>query len=592
MSDLSDFSDTDFDKPDPSPGLRSQLSKSVKNLKSLSSGGTRKNGDDKSGAGKSAGSKTTSMLKKLSKKPQDDKTQTTRQSSVEDEPNETASAAKGQKRRSTELEKLSSSALKDTATGVLSPPDFVFSSIVHDGQVFRPRTDHLVVELNNTIYIWGGQEGNTVLDEMIKFMPGSNSFTRVDPTGATPPAVIGATLVARRLTAGASPVLTLFGGIDSSRQHSNETWNFYPEKLKWENERTSATPSSRRGHSMCVGAQGKSLYLWGGLNDDGVQNDGYVLKGKKWDSLAQSGVVPPGRCFHSATMAAVEDGSDAMFVFGGDLSGKSRPTNELWIYRVQRKSWELVENATGQPPVPRFKHAAAFYDGRIWISGGRTAGWFSTYAVSDFFVYDVAANCWFQCDLAAKELGYHANFGAMALVPRNKALYIFGGSDYYGDATSGVYRLAPVCTTVSVRDLKQDLEETTTELGQLRSKVQTSISEAERVNKLAGSIEQNVTESLARINEATKTVDKLDKELSEAIEKSLKGQEVIKQYEQRMEQIEAKLKAMSQLGTKFEIMETSVQDMLLKLEEKADQSSVKAVASKVENLAGEVPKVS
>lgn len=32
--------------------------------------------------------------------------------------------------------------------------------------------------------------------------------------------------------------------------------------------------------------------------------------------------------------------------------------------------------------LPTFRHASAFYDERIWISGGQTAGWFSTYAVS------------------------------------------------------------------------------------------------------------------------------------------------------------------------------------------------------------------
>lgn len=72
-----------------------------------------------------------------------------------------------------------------------------------------------------------------------------------------------------------------------------------------------------------------------------------------WSKLKGEGQPSP-RCFHTGTMASTTEG-DCMFIFGGDLSGGGRPTNELWRYAVKGSEWRLVADASGEAPVARFK---------------------------------------------------------------------------------------------------------------------------------------------------------------------------------------------------------------------------------------------
>lgn len=75
---------------------------------------------------------------------------------------------------------------------------------------------------------------------------------------------------------------------------------------------------------------------------------------------------------------------------------RGRATDPAWygvrlVHVVEKTVWLLgyVEEVSKaglwrlllSTPCTR-RHASAFYDERIWISGGQTAGWFSTYAVS------------------------------------------------------------------------------------------------------------------------------------------------------------------------------------------------------------------
>ena len=52
--------------------------------------------------------------------------------------------------------------------------------------------------------------------------------------------------------------------------------------------------------------------------------------------------------------------------------------------------------------------------------------------VSDFFVFDFQAKCWFKCDVDPKELGCHTDIGPLTVLPGNRAIFIFGGADQHG----------------------------------------------------------------------------------------------------------------------------------------------------------------
>lgn len=63
----------------------------------------------------------------------------------------------------------------DKATGVLSPPDFFISKIFHDAKCFTPKVGHCVVEAKGVIYIFGGEDADKIpTSAMVKFNPTNN----------------------------------------------------------------------------------------------------------------------------------------------------------------------------------------------------------------------------------------------------------------------------------------------------------------------------------------------------------------------------------------------------------------------------------
>ncbi|KYK67729.1 kelch repeat-containing protein [Toxoplasma gondii TgCatPRC2] len=463
----------------------------------------------------------------------------------------------------------------DSASGILSPPDFFFSSIVHDGKVFTARTEHVVVQLEDTIYIWGGRQSDTMYNDLISFDPPSNTFSTIAAEGSKPPARSGASLVGR--IEGGRGILTLWGG-EEKDELTNKAWNFDTKTNTWSKLTTKSTPSARKGHSLCSNSD--TLYLFGGVDATGVKEDGYVLKKDMWTRL-KGDKVPPARCFHTATIAKTEK-VNAMIVFGGDLSGNGRATNDLWRYDLRDEEWRLIDSASGETPAPRFKHASAFYEGRVWICGGQTSGWFTIYEVSDFFAYDVSGNYWFKCDVAAKQLGYHSNFGPLALFPQTKALYVFGGSSSYGKPTSDVYRLAPVCTTFSVLDVRRDVTETATEVKQVREEVEKSAATAAKVMEFVEKLEKNMSVASGKVSDLSRSVNDFQKEISSMVANSTSCMESVEQVRKKLDNIEGKFVAFAQLERRCELIESSITELLRKLDEKADRSALRKITDHIQ----------
>lgn len=96
--------------------------------------------------------------------------------------------------------------------------------------------------------------------------------------GTGPSARVGASLVPAVASDGRKG-LTLWGGENQNHELTNQTWTFDTKSRKWTKASTKSPPSARKGHSMCV--SGDMLYLWGGMDADGVKDDGFVLKGGK-----------------------------------------------------------------------------------------------------------------------------------------------------------------------------------------------------------------------------------------------------------------------------------------------------------------------
>ncbi|KAL8269814.1 hypothetical protein Esti_006261 [Eimeria stiedai] len=551
MSDLSDFSESDFDKatlkvPEKKP-LAAAKAKEKENVLS----GEKRGGGDKDGEEKE---------KAPASKPE----------------------KKASKMRSASCVSNHQPAL-EKATGVLSPPEFFISKIVHDAQCFTPKAGHSVVEANGLIYIYGGQNEQNSTSALIKFNPTDNSFELVDTTGDSPGPRRGATLNIWKPHSRADTSLLLFGGLDEGERPSNEAWALDIKSLTWKELKLKGNPDARSSHAAVFSEKHSALYVFGGQNADGtVLQDGYVLKGSSWSCLksASDSLAPAGRCCHSASLCTV-DGKVAVALFGGDLSGCGKGDNELWLYFLDGDEWQKIEEFAGEPPCPRWKHATAFFDNRLWVMGGTYAGWFKNYVMSDFFVFDFLAKCWFKCDIDPKDLGYHTDIGSLTLLPTSKAIFIFGGANQNGYPTADVYRLAPVCTTVSLNSLRQEMTLTVSEVKQVRSDMDSALKETQSLKDVVAGLEGSCQTVENRLREVSRTAEEAENRLKDLTSITQALQETVKRLEESMNQTEASIRSFTSMENKFGIMEVTLQEALEKLEQKADISSLRAVAAKV-----------
>lgn len=206
MSDLSDFSESDFEKASGSAATKKDLNSSKKSAakgpeapksaqglapkaalsraKSGASPAPKATKDDSKAPSKKDDSKAPSK-KDVSKAPpkqdekKNDKTtgdQGSKSLKPEDDDRKTFKGRKSMR----EPGRSSTAGLDpqpaiDKATGVLSPPDFFISKIVHDSLCFTPKRGHSVVESGGFVYIFGGEdEDKKSTSAVIRFSPRTN----------------------------------------------------------------------------------------------------------------------------------------------------------------------------------------------------------------------------------------------------------------------------------------------------------------------------------------------------------------------------------------------------------------------------------
>ncbi|CDJ61988.1 kelch motif domain-containing protein, putative [Eimeria necatrix] len=591
MSDISDFSESDFDKPPPPPPPKGGLARGktgkvpfppTKNAAAAAAaklgpsssveglGADLKKGDNKDGA---------KDLRKAGSNVSGDKDKD-KGGKTENEGEKKSSKPVGRRAGSGPQSQPS----LDKATGVLSPPDFFISKIVHDGQCFTPRVGHCVVEAKGSVYLFGGEnEEKTSSDDMIRFDPNTNDFELVDTKGSGPGPRRGASLTLWRQSPTSEPSLLLFGGMDESQVAVSESWMFDLASRQWKEMAFKNKPDARHSHASVYHQQKGTLLVFGGQGAEGnVLQDAHILEGSSWRTLesATDTLAPCGRCGHSASLCELSN-KFVVAVFGGDISGTGKGENDLWLYDIAQDSWDIIDEYAGEPPCPRWKHAAAFFDNRLWIIGGTYAGWFRNYIMSDFFVFDFLAKCWFKCDVDPKDLGSHTDVGSLTVLPSSRAIFIFGGADQRGCPCADVYRLAPVCTTISLSGLRQDMQRTVAEVKQMRLEMDKTLQETGELKETVTQIASQTEAAEAKLQGVADTASSASQQMADLVKAQQQLQASLKRIEESVAQAEASVKSFSNIEKRFGVMEVTVQEVLAKLEQKADISSLRAIAAKV-----------
>ncbi|CXJ18969.1 conserved Plasmodium protein, unknown function [Plasmodium berghei] len=410
---------------------------------------------------------------------------------------------------------------------VMSPPEFFISHIYHDNKVFMKKYAHSMIEYENEFFIYGGINAkNEYLDEFIKFTYGPNTFTSKKLTeNPGKRAYASLTLAYNNEN---SPYLLLFGGLCGPNilakdcymyDIAEDTWSKYSLKLD-------SVPGARYGHAYTYCPITYATIIWGGLNrNNELLNSGHNFVGGKWSEINNKGTCPSPRAFSSLVWLdrTTKDNVNYSFLylFGGDLTNRGTPTDELWVYNIKNENWTLIKNSSGEIPCARWKHGSVMVDKNMWISGGLFSGWFSNYTIPDLYVYDVPSNCWFHCQIASKQIHNCYDYGTLNLHSQTKAFFLFGGKNYNNEPISNVCRFAPLCTSVSITMMRNDIKSFNSLILEIKKETEETANNVSEIQEIIHMYSLDIKdfkilfEALTRSIQILKeNVEHIDKELS------------------------------------------------------------------------------
>jgi serine/threonine protein kinase/N-acetylneuraminic acid mutarotase len=187
--------------------------------------------------------------------------------------------------------------------------------------------------------------------------------------------------------------LYLFGGTQRST-FLDDFYAFDVERKTWEKiERnpTGVKPPPLARHSAV--AIGKKLYIFGGVQVESFSNDLFVVDTETmtWEKIVTKGTVPSPRAQHSAVAVGTK-----MYIFGGYFFKsltQQMEFDDVHEFDTETNVWQKIETSLPHQPPPRFGHAAAVLDKKIYIFGGKTK---DEKVLSDLYAFDTQTNTWSQ----------------------------------------------------------------------------------------------------------------------------------------------------------------------------------------------------
>uniref|UniRef100_A0A7N4NKT3 Leucine zipper like post translational regulator 1 n=1 Tax=Sarcophilus harrisii TaxID=9305 RepID=A0A7N4NKT3_SARHA len=281
------------------------------------------------------------------------------------------------------------------------------------------RSKHTVVAYKDAIYVFGGDNGKTMLNDLLRFDVKDCSWCRAFTTG-TPPApryhhsavVYGSSMF-------------VFGGYtgdiysNSNLKNKNDLFEYKFATGQWAEWKI----EGRLNDMWTIGLQDRELTFW--------------------EEIEQSGEIPPSCCNFPVAVCR-----DKMFVFSGQSGAKI--TNSLFQFEFRDKVWTRIPTEhllRGSPPPPqrRYGHTMVAFDRHLYVFGGAA----DNTLPNELHCYDVDFQTWEVIQPSPdSELPSGRLFHAAAVI--SDAMYIFGGTVDNNIRSGEMYRFQfscyPKCT--------------------------------------------------------------------------------------------------------------------------------------------------
>ncbi|XP_064029561.1 leucine-zipper-like transcriptional regulator 1 [Pogoniulus pusillus] len=309
------------------------------------------------------------------------------------------------------------------------------------------RSKHTVVAYRDAIYVFGGDNGKTMLNDLLRFDVKDCSWCRAFTTG-TPPApryhhsavVYGSSMF-------------VFGGYtgdiysNSNLKNKNDLFEYKFATGQWTEWKTEGrVPVARSAHGATVYSD--KLWIFAGYDGNARLNDMWTvgLQDREltcWEEIEQSGEIPPSCCNFPVAVC-----KDKMFVFSGQSGAKI--TNNLFQFEFKEKIWTRIPTEhllRGSPPPPqrRYGHTMVAFDRHLYVFGGAA----DNTLPNELHCYDVDSQTWEVIQPSPdSELPSGRLFHAAAVI--SDAMYIFGGTVDNNIRSGEMYRFQfscyPKCT--------------------------------------------------------------------------------------------------------------------------------------------------
>lgn len=309
------------------------------------------------------------------------------------------------------------------------------------------RSKHTVVAYRDAIYVFGGDNGKNMLNDLLRFDVKDCSWCRAFTTG-TPPApryhhsavVYGSSMF-------------VFGGYtgdiysNSNLKNKNDLFEYKFATGQWTEWKVEGSlPVARSAHGATVYSD--KLWIFAGYDGNARLNDMWTISLQDrehacWEEIDQSGEIPPSCCNFPVAVCR-----DKMFVFSGQSGAKI--TNNLFQFEFKGHIWTRIPTEhllRGSPPPPqrRYGHTMVAFDRHLYVFGGAA----DNTLPNELHCYDVDSQTWEVIHPSQdSEMPSGRLFHAAAVI--QDAMYIFGGTVDNNVRSGEMYRFQfscyPKCT--------------------------------------------------------------------------------------------------------------------------------------------------
>ncbi|GFG28824.1 hypothetical protein Cfor_03040 [Coptotermes formosanus] len=286
------------------------------------------------------------------------------------------------------------------------------------------RSKHTAVAYDDAIYVFGGDNGKIMLNDLLRFDVKEKSWGRALGTGTPPAPRYHHSAVVH----GAS--MFIFGGYtgdihsNSNLTNKNDLFEYKFQTAQWiEWKFIGRTPVPRSAHGAAV-YDGK-LWIFAGYDGNARLNDMWTISllgdSKCWEEVVQEGECPPTCCNFPVAVAR-----ESMFVFSGQSGAKI--TNSLFQFHFQSRCWtristEHILRSAPPPPARRYGHTMVAFDRHLYVFGGAA----DSTLPNDLHCYDLDTQTWsIVTPSPDSQVPSGRLFHATAVV--GDAMYIFGGT--------------------------------------------------------------------------------------------------------------------------------------------------------------------